>query len=302
VSAISRVFLVASIAVLAGTPAFFVAAQQQVGVASTTAGEPRGTPPAENERVLKVGTDIKANERVRTAANDRAHLVFDDGSALTVGVGSDLVIDRFVYDPAKQSGELTIDATRGAFRFVGGAISKKKEVVVHTPSAEVGIRGGIFTWTVEANGGLTLTFLYGEYLKVSNPMGTQFATRYGSQIYVPGLNLPPTPPVILSQGALQAYLKLFEKSQLNGNILGPGDTATLQALVAGLNPQKLSYADSDPTLFTWLTFLHAVASQGVATNNANGQTGQPPSTGAAAPAMTPAPLRFNGQGGTHSGP
>jgi len=101
---------------------------QTVGVASAVSGEPRGTPPAQNERILRVGIDVFSNERVRTGANDRAHLVFTDGSALSVGVNSEITIDRFVYDPSTRQGDLAFTASRGAFRFVGGAISKKTEV------------------------------------------------------------------------------------------------------------------------------------------------------------------------------
>ena len=98
-----------------------------------------------NERILRVGVDVSANERIVTRTNDRAHLVFLDGSALTIGPSSEMVIDRFVYDPNRQVGDLAMSATRGAFRFVGGAIIKKTEVVVRTPTASVGIRGSIMT-------------------------------------------------------------------------------------------------------------------------------------------------------------
>src|ERR1700751_2202150 len=118
---------------------------QTVGVASAVSGEPHGTPPAQNERILRVGIDGFANERVRTGANDRAHLVFNDGSALSVGVNSEITIDRFVYDPNTREGDLQMTATHGAFRFVGGAISKKTEVKVTTPSGNIGVRGGIVT-------------------------------------------------------------------------------------------------------------------------------------------------------------
>ena len=82
---------------------------QTVGVASAASGEPRGTPPAQNERILRVGIDVFSNERVRTGANDRAHLVFNDGSALSVGVNSEITIDRFVYDPSTRQGDLAYD-------------------------------------------------------------------------------------------------------------------------------------------------------------------------------------------------
>jgi hypothetical protein len=169
-----------------GTPVM----AQTVGVASATSGEPRGTLPAQNERILRVGVDVFANERVRTGANDRAHLVFTDGSALSIGVNSELTIDHFVYDPNTRQGDLSMTASRGAFRFVGGAISKKSEVKVSTPSGNIGIRGGIATISIGNDGSTTITFLYGDSATVSNPAGTQKATRAGSARQPAGLSRP----------------------------------------------------------------------------------------------------------------
>ncbi len=137
------------------------------------------------------------NERVTTGAADRAHLVFLDGSGLTVGANSDLVIDKFVYDPSRTAGDLAISVTKGAFRFVGGAISKKSDVIIRTPSAHIGVRGGIATVTVSADGSTTATFLFGDRMTASNAAGTQRAVRYGSQIFVPAGGAAPLEPVIL---------------------------------------------------------------------------------------------------------
>src|SRR5450755_1572808 len=78
-------------------------AQSRVGVTSGTSGDPLGKPPAEAERVLRVGVDVKANEAITTGAADRAHLLFLDGSSLTVGPQARLIIDKFIYDPATKT-------------------------------------------------------------------------------------------------------------------------------------------------------------------------------------------------------
>src|ERR1041384_8063977 len=70
---------------LYGMPFAIGGAAARVGVTSAADGDPLGKPPNENERVLRIGIDIQANEVVTTGANDRAHLVFLDGSSLTVG-------------------------------------------------------------------------------------------------------------------------------------------------------------------------------------------------------------------------
>src|SRR5438132_767842 len=82
-----------------------VHAQPRIGVTQATENTPMGKPPAGDDRILRVGTDIQANEEVSTSNQDRAHLVFLDGTTLTVGPNSRVTIDKFVYDPGTQKGE-----------------------------------------------------------------------------------------------------------------------------------------------------------------------------------------------------
>ena len=111
-----------------GSPAW-----ARVGVTSGADGDPLGKPPNENERILRIGIDVQANELITTAANDRAHLVFIDGSSLTVGPNARLTIDRFVFDPSTQKGELAINASKGVLRLVGGKISKTNAITISYP-------------------------------------------------------------------------------------------------------------------------------------------------------------------------
>src|SRR5258708_25726978 len=62
-----------------------IASSQTVGVTSASVGDPLGKPPLEIERILHVGVDVKANELITTGSADRAHLVFLDGTRLSVG-------------------------------------------------------------------------------------------------------------------------------------------------------------------------------------------------------------------------
>src|SRR6266545_4663078 len=113
-------------------------AWSRVGVTSVVDGEPRGKPPSAAERVLHIGNDMTADEVVTTRANDRAHIVFLDGSTLTVGPDSIVTLDKFVYDPEKRTGEMALNAGRGVFRFDGAAISKNSEGTITTPNATMG--------------------------------------------------------------------------------------------------------------------------------------------------------------------
>jgi len=284
---LTRVFAFVS---LAGSWLALPALAQQVGVTSVAVGEPRGTPPAQKERILRVGIDVAANERIVTRVNDRAHLVFLDGSALTVGPDSDLVIDRFVYDADRKVGDLAMSASRGVFRFVGGAISKKAAVTVTTPGASIGIRGGIMTIAIGSDGSAIATFLYGQSMTVTGHGRTSVATRAGSQILVP-YNGPPQPPIVLPPGALQNFLTVFEQL-IGGPGVGPGDSALTNALLAALNS---SLGPQGPGVNAWFNYLQGSASQAIGTTNATQRPlGNPPSMGG--PPSTPS------TGGSTGGP
>src|SRR5688500_1153948 len=106
-----RLALLASTALgLAAPPAL---AATEIGVAAAVNPMAHGTPPAQDSRVLRIGTDMTANEKVATGPRGQAQLLFLDGSALTVGPNSDIVLDAFVYDPETKDGELAFSATKG---------------------------------------------------------------------------------------------------------------------------------------------------------------------------------------------
>lgn len=216
-------------AMLLGTTAmaFFSAplgipnAAARVGVTSATDGDPLGKPPSEAERVLRIGIDVQANEVITTNARDRAHLVFLDGTSLTVGPSAQLTIDKFVYDPATKTGELAINTTKGVFRLVGGKISKTKPITITTPSGTIGIRGGITILTVQPTS-TTSTFVFGNGMTFTAAGQTQTVTRPGSQVTASG-GAAPGAPTMVGQGGLTAQLGQLEgTSQSSGQAGGGG--------------------------------------------------------------------------------
>ncbi|MDP3163191.1 MAG: FecR domain-containing protein [Reyranella sp.] len=206
---------------LFGAPFGIPEAAARVGVTSATDGDPLGKPPAEAERVLRIGIDVQANEVITTNARDRAHLVFLDGTSLTVGPSAQLTIDKFVYDPATKTGDLAINASKGVFRLVGGKISKTKPITITTPSGTIGIRGGITIFTVQPTS-TTSTFVFGNGMTFSAAGQTQTVTRPGSQVTASG-GAAPSAPVMVGQGGLTTQLSQLEgTSQSSGQSGGGG--------------------------------------------------------------------------------
>jgi hypothetical protein len=94
-----------------------------------------------------------------------------DGSTFTVGPSSSLVIDKFVYNPNKKTGELVATFSKGTMRFVGGRLSKNDGGVrVKTPAGQLAIRGGIVQ-AAFGRGRSIVSFVYGNYAKLTLPNG-----------------------------------------------------------------------------------------------------------------------------------
>ncbi len=234
VSLVRTVLLAASALSFLSAPFTVGNAFAKVGVTSATDGDPLGKPPQEAERVLRIGIDVQANEVVTTSATDRAHLVFLDGSSLTVGPNAQLTIDKFVFDPATKTGELAINASKGVLRLVGGKISKSQPITITTPSSTIGIRGGITILDVKARQ-TDSTFVFGKDMTVRGAGHTQTATRPGSMI-VTNFGSPPGMPTLLAQGALNAQLGALEGRRTpQGSGGGSGRNADQAAERSGLS-------------------------------------------------------------------
>jgi hypothetical protein len=173
-------------AAMALTAVLVAPAWARVGVTSVTDGTTSAVQ----------GTELQAGQHITTGPNGRVHLMFVDGSAVTVGPNTTLRIDSYSYDPASKTGAMTLDVQRGTIRFVGGAISKKADVQIRTPSSTIGIRGGIAAVSVNNGGATTANFLHGSAMHVSGQGMTQTATRSGSQINVPAGGQPGLPAVL----------------------------------------------------------------------------------------------------------
>ena len=91
-----------------------------------------------------LGQDVVFNERITTEAQGQTQILFVDESTLSVGPNANMVVDQFVYDPNAGTGKLAASLGRGVFRFVGGKLSKQDNAVtMRTPTATIGIRGGV---------------------------------------------------------------------------------------------------------------------------------------------------------------
>ena len=157
-------------------------------IGRTTAVNPasRGTPPGRSTRVLVPKLNVFADERIETDEVGVAQILFRDGSHMSVGPNSDVVIDRFVYDPETSAGELAASLGRGVLRFVGGQLSKRDKVRVATPVAVIGVRGGIAVIEHDVDRGTEAILLFGDEMEVRGIGDVEASTR----VTRPGFSVP----------------------------------------------------------------------------------------------------------------
>jgi trimeric autotransporter adhesin len=201
-----------------------VAAQQRIGVSGAVNPHATGISPGAVPRRLVLGQEVVFNERITTNAAGQTQVLFLDQSTMTVGPNSDMVIDEFVYDPAAGTGKLAASLTRGVFRYVGGKLSKQDNAVtMQTPSATIGIRGGLILIDLALDGTLQVIFGYGAGVTITGLNGiAQTITRPGFQVTVAGRGAAPTPPSPAPPGATAVLL-----TQLDGRPGGTGGARTI---------------------------------------------------------------------------
>lgn len=165
---------------LASQPAY---SQSKIGVAAAVKNEVQGG----NARSIAVGASVFANERIRTGDAATAQFMFLDKTVMSMGPKAELVLDKYVFDPNRGSGQVVVNAVQGSMRFVTGS-QNPTNYQIKTPVATLGVRGTVvdlailktqtFVGVVEGSlvvtfrDGTTLTIGKGQYIIISGTSGT----------------------------------------------------------------------------------------------------------------------------------
>lgn len=174
---------------------------------------------------VSLGQDIALEDKLITAQAGQIHLMLVDKSAFTVGPNSEVTVDRFIYDPDTQTGDMALSAARGVMRFVGGELSKQNPIEISTSIGVLGIRGGILLLQFAADGGFTAVFGFGSQLSFTSLAGdvSSLVVRPGYMIQVNGagdLTGPvPAPPQVIDD-----ILANLEGRGPGGDTGGSGET------------------------------------------------------------------------------
>jgi hypothetical protein len=97
------------------------------------------------------GQSIFASDSLRTGADGSMGVTLKDATRLSLGPGSELRVERFVYAPEAGGLAMVIRFVRGAAAYVSGRIAKlaPDAIRLETPAAIVGVRGTTLAIRVE---------------------------------------------------------------------------------------------------------------------------------------------------------
>ncbi|NBR78752.1 MAG: hypothetical protein EBT71_01715, partial [Alphaproteobacteria bacterium] len=169
-------------------------------------------------RDLAAGDDVFLNDEVRTGTRTKAQVLLQDESVFSMGPGSSVVFDEFVYDPGAGDGSLTARLVGGSMRFVSGKIAKKAgdKVSLKVGKASIGIRGTEILARHSAAGS-RLVLLSGE-MEISSPAGTVTIARPGWGIEIGVEGTLGVPRFVPPQDFDEALTGIGETSDASGSL------------------------------------------------------------------------------------
>ncbi|MBM4323276.1 MAG: hypothetical protein FJ115_06930 [Deltaproteobacteria bacterium] len=97
------------------------------------------------------GLEILEKDTLQTGRNGSIGIVFSDDTFLSMGPGSLLTIDEFVFAPRQGKFSIVIRMLKGTAAYLSGLISRLSPEAAYfkTPTASIGIRGTRFVIKVE---------------------------------------------------------------------------------------------------------------------------------------------------------
>jgi len=205
-----------------------------IGVTAATNPVTTGEPPGQAVRELKIGLNIIRNERIRTTEVGSTQIIFLDRTSLTIGPNSDITIDQYVYNPDAGNGNLAVRIGRGVLRLIGGEISHGDQIRITTPTATLGIRGGIALVDTTHNK-TSVVHLYGT-TTVTTAFSSITLAKPGLYVYTTGSGISDpifVPPELLARFNAQLGSK---RGQTGGADPGQVTSDTLRQIVTNAGP------------------------------------------------------------------
>lgn len=197
-------------------------------------------------RVLEKSSPVFFNDIVKSNATGIGAFIFNDGARLAIGPSATVTIDKSIYKGGKSIQQASIQASKGAFRYISGAFSGHK---INTPYGTIGIRGTAFDFTIR-NGRVYILLFRGavSFCRGGNCKTLKSSCDYlvasGGKISDPqalsagidkGLNIGEAFPLVVNQSRLNSKFRqgtrncFSRAAQRTPNIQSISPTATAAA-------------------------------------------------------------------------
>ncbi|MBI4644245.1 MAG: FecR domain-containing protein [Deltaproteobacteria bacterium] len=127
---------------------------------------------------------LEEGTKVVTGKGGHVRMTLPDDTTFTVGANTDLVIDKFVYDPDGTPKTIMANVSKGMFRWVTGKTARKDpaKMKVTLPIGDLGIRGTDFEALVEPNGRGRVALYAGQLEITEKKSGYTFILDAGQMV------------------------------------------------------------------------------------------------------------------------
>lgn len=158
---------------------------------------------ASKDNGLNLKDSIESMDTISTRES-KIRIDFIDKTHVKITEHSDLIIDEYVFDPARDLAKLSLKVASGTVQYASGLLAKKVGAVdVKTPTASIAVRGTEFSMSVDELGKSLVILLpnldgsVGE-ITVSTDVGSVTLNRsYQSTIVVSNTSSP-SPPLLVN--------------------------------------------------------------------------------------------------------
>ena len=195
--------IAATAAVLLSITPDLASAQSAIGTVQKAFGKAaivRSVSGEESVVPATVGSEIFMGDALSTGENGGIGVIFEDNTVFSIGTGSQVVIDEFIYNPRGGEGSFVASALTGSFKYLSGGISKvnRDGVRLRLPVATMGVRGTHFAATIPPAGsvptGMKLGIMQGRELLGWHTNNNDFATSQSAETMFDGSYVVPLFP------------------------------------------------------------------------------------------------------------
>ena len=121
------------------------AAAEPIGTIKKSGGDAKIVRSGAPEKAV-VGDLVHQNDIVVTGTDGAIGVTFTDSTMLSVGPNTEIVVDKYVFDPNSSNSSFTANMARGTLQFISGEIAKLSPdaVKVNIPTGTIAVRGTRF--------------------------------------------------------------------------------------------------------------------------------------------------------------